>query len=217
MNARALLVAWLLFCSGMAATASPPGAMTRDQALRFLGDDVAEVRRAAAARLAEVGRGADAKALIARLKDGDGEVREAAHLAIWSVWSRSGDAKVDQMLAAGTVAMNGGDFDRALALFTQVIKRKPAFAEGWNKRATLYFFAGRLKESLADCDQVMKFNPDHFGALAGYGQIWLQLGDFGKSLNYFERALAINPTMEGVVANIENIRRAQARERARGV
>ncbi len=217
MNARALLVAWLLLISGIAGAAPPPGALTRDQALRFLGDDVAEVRRAAAARLAEVGHGADARVLIARLKDSDGEVREAAHLAIWAVWSRSGDAKVDQMLAAGTVAMNGGDFDRALALFSEVIKRKPAFAEGWNKRATLYFFAGRLKESLVDCDQVMKFNPDHFGALAGYGQIWLLLGDLGKALAYFERALAINPTMEGVVANIENIRRAQARERGRSV
>ena len=57
MNTRALLVAWLLFFSGIAAAAAPPGAMTREQALKFLGDDVAEVRRAAAARLAEVGRG----------------------------------------------------------------------------------------------------------------------------------------------------------------
>jgi tetratricopeptide (TPR) repeat protein len=83
-----------------------------------------------------------------------------------------------------------------------VIKRKPAFAEGWNKRATVLFLAGEFKRSLADCDQVMKRNPNHFGALSGYGQIYFQLEQYEKAISYWKRALKVNPNL-GVEDNIE--------------
>jgi tetratricopeptide (TPR) repeat protein len=83
-----------------------------------------------------------------------------------------------------------------------VIKRKPAFAEGWNKRATALFLAGDFKRSLADCDQVMKRNPNHFGALSGYGQIYFQLEQYEKAISYWKRALKVNPNL-GVEDNIE--------------
>jgi tetratricopeptide (TPR) repeat protein len=73
----------------------------------------------------------------------------------------------------------------------------------------------RLKKSLADCDEVMKCNPNHFGALSGYGQIYAQLGDFDQALRYFEKAYAINPTMQGVAQTIKDIRRLQDREGAK--
>jgi tetratricopeptide (TPR) repeat protein len=80
--------------------------------------------------------------------------------------------------------MNGGRFDTGIATFTRVIETAPEFAEGWNKRATLYFMTGDYKKSLADCDEVIKRNPHHFGALSGYGQN-LRLDDPEKALEYF--------------------------------
>ena len=39
-------------------------------------------------------------------------------------------------------------------------ERKPDFAEGWNKRATVYFLMGDYDEvARSDCDEVMKRNP----------------------------------------------------------
>ena len=52
----------------------------------------------------------------------------------------------------------------------------------------MLFLAGDFKRSLADCDQVMKRNPHHFGALAGYGQIYFQLKQYEKAIEYYERA-----------------------------
>ena len=53
---------------------------------------------------------------------------------------------------------------------------------------------------------MMKRNPSHFGALAGYGQIYLQLGKPERALEYFQRALDVNPNMEQVEAAVEQLK-----------
>jgi tetratricopeptide (TPR) repeat protein len=140
----------------------------------------------------------DVPALLARLRDPDEDVRGIAERAIWVIWSRSGDAQTDALFLEGVVQMNAGELQAGIATFSRVIERAPGFAEGWNKRATLYFLAGDFARSLKDCDEVLKRNPDHFGVLAGYGQIYTQLGDYEKALAYFRRALAVNPNLDGV-------------------
>ena len=189
--------------------------LTRDQALKQLSSKSADLRGAAVRRLGEVGRFADSNLLAKRLLDEDEDTREAAEAALWAVWSRSGDARVDTLFKKGVNQMNSAGADEAIATFTEVIRIKPDFAEGWNKRATVLFFQKRYAESLADCGEVIKRNPNHFGALSGYGQIYTQLKEWDKALEYFERALAVNPNMEGVAVNIEALRRLIAQQRRR--
>ncbi|HEX6723141.1 MAG TPA: tetratricopeptide repeat protein, partial [Burkholderiaceae bacterium] len=86
----------------------------------------------------------------------------------------------------------------ALKVFDEIVRRKPAFAEGWNKRATVHFLLGHNEQSLLDCDEVLKRNPNHFGALSGAGQIHLRLGHLEQALQFFERALKVNPNLDGI-------------------
>jgi tetratricopeptide (TPR) repeat protein len=188
------------------AAQSPPS-LTREQALGQLRASETEERRRGVAWLAELGQMPDVPALVQALRDPDLVVRRLAQQSIWQVWSRSGDEDVDALFQTGVVQMSRGDLDEATATFTRIIERKPDFAEGWNKRATVYYLAGEYDKSLRDCDEVMKRNPLHFGALSGYGQIHLQLGQPDKALPYFERALAINPTLGQVEAVIEQLKR----------
>jgi tetratricopeptide (TPR) repeat protein len=190
-----LVVTTLLLLAAAAASAQP---LTREQAVRQLAQSDVEARRAAIVRLAEVGVMSDVTPLLAELRDPDEDARQKAEQAIWQIWSRSGDEEVDALYRTGVDQMESGDLQQAIATFSRVIERKPDFAEGWNKRATLYFLVGDLRRSLVDCDEVMKRNPNHFGALSGYVQIYARLEYYERALDYARRALAINPNLDGI-------------------
>ncbi|HYB71608.1 MAG TPA: tetratricopeptide repeat protein [Candidatus Bathyarchaeia archaeon] len=201
-----LLAAFALMAAAGGAFAqakAPP--LTHDQALADITKPDAETRRRAAAWLGEVGALADAPVLIRALHDSDEAVRVLAEHSVWQVWGRSGDAEADHLLQSGIEQMNRGDGPGAVETFTKAIQRKPDFAEAWNKRATVYFLMGEDEKSLRDCDEVIKRNPDHFGVLAGYGQIYTRLDQPERALSYFRRALRINPNMDGVRQMIRDL------------
>ena len=180
---------------------------TREEALTALADagDVDSRRRGALA-LGETGLMADLPRLVAALRDGDSLVRAFAENAMWQVWSRSGDEDIDRLFAIGVEQMNARRGEVAVETFTEIVRRRPEFAEGWNKRATVYYLLGEYQKSLADCDEVMKRNPYHFGALSGYGMIYLQLDQPAKALDYFQRALGVNPNLESIRQTVETLK-----------
>ncbi len=199
----ALALALAVLLPTAMATAQP----SREQALRDLGAGDAETRRHAVEVLRERGTMSDLPALVQALRDGDPVVRALAEGALWTVWSRSDDPEADQLLALGIEQMRRQQGQAAIDTFSELIRRKPDFAEGWNKRATVYFLMGEFTKSLADCDEVMKRNPYHYGALSGYGMIYMQLGQPDRALGYLERALAINPNLREVEETVQMLRR----------
>ena len=56
---------------------------------------------------------------------------------------------------------------------------------------------GEFDKSLKDCDEVLKRNKHHFGAMSGAGQIHMQLGNPKKALEFFRRAVDVNPNLDG--------------------
>ena len=211
-----LLAATVTLSVPLAAQAQDPAFTNRADALEALGARDPQRRAEAIAWIAEHGMPSDDAALRSRLKDESPFVRRYAEQALWVLWSRSGDDAVDALMETGVEQMQAQQFGAAIATFSEVIRRKPSFAEGWNKRATVLFMAGELKRSLADCDEVVKRNPNHFGALAGYGQIYFQLEQYEKAIEYWKRALAVNPNMDGVQAGIKSAE-ALIAERRKGL
>jgi tetratricopeptide (TPR) repeat protein len=189
----------------------PP--LTREQALENLKKPDVDARRQAAGRLGDLGVMADAPVLLQALRDQDAVVRALAENSVWLVWSRSGDAEVDALFQVGLEQLSQRAGPAAVETFTRIIEKKPDFAEGWNKRATMYFLMGEYDKSLRDCDEVMKRNPAHFGALAGYGQIYLHLGQPERALDYFQRALAVNPNLVQVESAVEQLKQLLIQKR----
>jgi len=197
----AVVVALAALTQGAAAAAAPE--LTREQALAAIDQPDPAVRRDAIGRLASVGTMADVPRLVAVLRDPDRDARDDAQQALWDIWARSGDREVDRLYRTGIEEMSAGRLEDAIATFSRIIELKPDFAEGWNKRATLNFLAGDLRKSLADCDEVIKRNPYHFGALAGYAQIYIRLEQYDRALDYAHRALAVNPNLDGMRRDVE--------------
>ncbi len=152
--------------------------------------------------------------LFDRLRTTD-DPREAQilELAIWQIWTEAGEAATDSLMRLGLQAMQTGNLPGALELFDAVTTRKPDFAEGWNKRATVLFLMGAYEASAKDVDKTLALEPRHFGALAGLGLINMALDRQGDAAQAFERALKIHPHLAGAKANLETLRKKR-REKA---
>jgi len=208
-----LLVA-VLTAAAPAAFPEPP--KSRAEALAALENADTATRAEAVVWIANRGSMADAPLLHERLRDESAFVRGFAEQGLWLLWTRSGDAQIDDLMARATDEMQAGRYADAISLLDQIVKKKPEFAEGWNRRATVHYLAGDLQKSIADCAEVLKRNPGHFGALSGLGQIYLQLEDDAKALEAFRRALEVNPNMVGVEMNVRMLEERLRSPRAPG-
>ncbi|MFQ5959185.1 MAG: tetratricopeptide repeat protein [Alphaproteobacteria bacterium] len=125
----------------------------------------------------------------------DSDVAQTIEASIWRIWIESGDAVLDKLMAHGILAMQAGAFDVALKSFDAIIEADPGFAEGWNKRATLYYLMEEYDASVRDVERTLALEPRHFGALSGMGLIYSAIDEDKAALEWFERALTVNPHM----------------------
>jgi tetratricopeptide (TPR) repeat protein len=197
---------WLALWLALAAPLGHAQDWPRDRALAALAHPDAVTRFTGVLRLAQIGEMGDASAVLLLLRDDDPKVRSATAGALGLIWSRSGDADTDRQLSEGRQKTQAWALQDALQIFNEVVAAHPDFAEGWNQRATVWFLLGEPQKSLDDCEQVLQRNPSHFGALSGAGQVALELGRVQLALDYFERALAINPNMVLPANRVRQIR-----------
>jgi tetratricopeptide (TPR) repeat protein len=205
LDASLRIVLFALLTAAAAAAFPQERALSRSEAVRALASADAATRAEAVVWIANRGGMDDAGLLHERLRDESGLVRSYAEQGLWLLWTRSGDSGVDRQMALAGEQMQAGQFDQAVSVLTEIIQRKPGFAEAWNRRATVYYLAGQYGKSIADCDEVLKRNPKHFGALSGLGQVHVKLEQYEQALKWFRRALEVNPNMTGVEVNIHQV------------
>jgi tetratricopeptide (TPR) repeat protein len=125
---------------------------------------------------------------------------------IWAIWTRYPDNQsINRQMDRAIKMMNAGQLDDAEAMFSAIISRKPAFAEAWNKRATVRFFRGDDAGSANDILQVIKLEPRHFGALSGLGMIKVRGGDLQGALQAYRAAQRINPFLPNIEVIIDKL------------
>jgi tetratricopeptide (TPR) repeat protein len=129
-----------------------------------------------------------------------------AELEIWKIWTDSGRDDINTMMDEGVEAMQARNYDTALKKFDEIVELAPDFAEGWNKRATVYYLMHQLNESMQDVQRTLKLEPRHFGALSGIGLIFMEIGDETGALQAFEEVLKVNPHSPGTLENIRRLR-----------
>lgn len=125
---------------------------------------------------------------------------------------RSGSDTVDLLMERASVAMEAEDFGLALDLLDGVVRMKPDFAEGWNRRATVNFMAGDLGQSVADIEQTLRNEPRHWGALLGLSMILVAMERDAEALAMMDRALAVHPFLDELKERRERLERGLAAE-----
>jgi tetratricopeptide (TPR) repeat protein len=147
--------------------------------------------------------------MFARLQAADPRTARRIEREIWNEWSKSGSATADLLLQRGRDALGEGKTDEAIEHLTALVDHAPDFAEGWNARATAYFQAGQFGPSVADIAQVLRLEPRHFGALAGFGAILEATDREAEALEVYRAALAIHPHLAGVSDAVTRLEQKQ--------
>jgi len=124
---------------------------------------------------------------------------------IWAIWLQTPSDTVALLMTRAKVAMDAQNSDVALKLLDAVVRLRPEYVEGWNRRATLYYLRNDYAHSLQDIEQVLAREPRHFGALAGLGMIMQDLGDDKRALDAFRKALAVNPHLDKVPEMVKTL------------
>jgi len=128
---------------------------------------------------------------------------------IWILWStHPTDQKLTSMLDEGSILVQDQKLNKAIKVFTEVIKMDPSWAEAWNKRATVYYMIGEFQKSQNDIDKVLELEERHFGALAGQGLVNIQLKNYEKAILSYKKAQEIYPSMQSpeiMIKQIENL------------
>lgn len=146
------------------------------------------------------------RALVQALRDEEPRIRSAAQNAMWAIWLRSGNDEIDTLMMEGIQLMESQQYPEAVEVFSQMIAKAPNFAEGYNKRATVHYLMQEFEKSIADIHRTLERNPVHFGALSGMGLCYLGLEEPRNALEWFERAVAINPNLDSIHHYIDQIK-----------
>jgi tetratricopeptide (TPR) repeat protein len=128
----------------------------------------------------------------------DDVTAKAIEERIWAVWTASQSDTANLLMTRVKTAIEAKDLDLAVKLLDAIVKVKPDYVEAWNRRATIYYMKKDYGHALEDIRQVLKREPRHFGALAGFGLILQDIGDDRQALEVYRRALSLYPRMERI-------------------
>ena len=67
-------------------------------------------------------------------------------------------------------------------------------------------------KAIRDCKRTVALNPDHFGAFAGMGHVYVRLGEIDEAIAAYKQALVINPNLISIAEAVLRLRsRTQGR------
>lgn len=172
---------------------------------RLLRHEQVDVRRVAAVALGLIGDLNAAAGLTRALKDEDHQVNQMAEHGLWSIWFRSGRGKAVRPFKQGVALLAEESYESAIEQFREATRIDPQFAEAYNQCAIAQYLLSRWQSALANCGRTLRLIPMHFGAMAGMGHCYAQLGNLPRALRYYRRTLRINPHMAVIHKAIDRL------------
>jgi len=111
---------------------------------------------------------------------------------LYLCWTRHSSVFIQELLVSAAEYVLDQKFTEALQALGEVIAADPFFAEGYNRRASIYFGLTRSDECFRDIDRVLKLEPFHYGTMCGKALMLMKLGNFQEAITVFNEAITIN-------------------------
>jgi len=127
----------------------------------------------------------------------DGEQAAEISKTIEGLWLHSGSDTVGVLMRRGLQAVNQQRNDLALKMFDAVVNLAPDYAEGWSRRAFVYYLQNDTEHAVGDLRRALALDPNHYKALDGLARILRDSGQKKSALRAYQQLLRINPYAAG--------------------
>ena len=127
------------------------------------------------------------------------DAEQAAEISktIEGLWLHSGSDTIGVLMRRGLQAVNAQRNDLALKMFDAVVELAPDYAEGWSRRAFVYYLLNDTEHAVGDLRRALALDRNHYKALEGLARILRESGQKKSALRAYQQLLRINPYASG--------------------
>jgi tetratricopeptide (TPR) repeat protein len=101
----------------------------------------------------------------------------------------------------GIAFRHKGDYDRAIADYTQAITLDPKYENAYVNRGNMYREKGDFDRAIADYTQVITLDPKYENAYFKRGNMYREKGDFDRAIADYSEAIRLDPENVATVIN----------------
>ena len=152
--------------------------------------------------------------LLRALKDEDVRVWRRCESALINRWQRTDNPVTNSLFEHGLQLLRNQEWDEARKVFDFFVQREPPFppehvAEAYCQRAEAFYQEDAIHECLRDCQEALRLNPSHFGALLIMGMCYHREKNIHLAYDAYKRALEIHPHLDSARQMVEMIEDAR--------
>jgi tetratricopeptide (TPR) repeat protein len=127
------------------------------------------------------------------------DAEQAAPIAstIENLWAYTDSPTVGVLMMRSAKAINDKNPELALKLLDTVVELGPDYAEGFSRRAYVYYLQNDVEHAVGDLRRALALEPNHYKALEGLARILREGGQKKSALGAYQQLLKIYPFMPG--------------------
>jgi tetratricopeptide (TPR) repeat protein len=157
----------------------------------------AEKERLAAAQAEQERKAKAAAEAEARRKSEETERQRLAGLGAEEEQRKQAEAQArarySTLMTQGHTDINNGNYDRAIAAFSDAMRLDPKSAPAFTNRGVAYERKGDMDRAIADFSEAIRLDPNYALALSNRGIAYERKGDNDRAIADFNEAIRLDP------------------------